>query len=142
VTDLARALRVLPTDIVPAGTVNGVVCGISERPLGYRAGGGEQPLLSFRIERADARGAPLPAVLVEVPGVGMDDGLAEGDHVEVEVPERLKPGQVLQARQVRNLSTGATFAIEPVAALFQIIGVMATIVTIVALALGYVEFAL
>lgn len=61
---------------------------------------------SFRLERQDEQGQPLPRIGVEMRGMGFDGTLAQGDWVRID--EDWQPGTTLQARQVTNLSTNST----------------------------------
>ncbi|MDF6019646.1 hypothetical protein [Streptomyces sp. JH34] len=61
---------------------------------------------SFRLERQDERGQPLPRVGVEMRGTGFDGTLAQGDWVRID--EAWQPGTTLQTRQIANLSTNST----------------------------------
>jgi hypothetical protein len=60
---------------------------------------------SFRLERQDDRGQPLPRVAVEIRGTAFDGTLASGDWVRID--ENWQPGTTLQPRQVTNLSTNS-----------------------------------
>jgi hypothetical protein len=61
---------------------------------------------TFRVERHDHAGNRLPPVPVEMRSRSFEGFLNDGDRVEV--PGDWQEGQIVQARRVRNLTTGAT----------------------------------
>jgi plastocyanin len=60
---------------------------------------------SFRVDRLDDQGNKLSPVPVEMRGRRIEGALVEGDWVEV--PGKWRPGETLETKRIRNLSTGA-----------------------------------
>jgi hypothetical protein len=60
----------------------------------------------FRLSRADAAGRPLAPIPVQMHGRRFSGGISNGDTVDV--GEDYQEGQLVTARQVRNLTTGIT----------------------------------
>jgi hypothetical protein len=67
---------------------------------------------SFRLERQDAQGAPLPRVAVEMRGEHFDGAIEPGDWVRVE--EEWQPGTTLRTQHVTNLSSNTTITAKGV----------------------------
>jgi hypothetical protein len=59
---------------------------------------------TFRVERHDDEGRALPPVPVEIRGLNFKGVVSEGDWVDV--GRSWRPGTVLHAKNVRNLTTG------------------------------------
>jgi hypothetical protein len=87
--------------------IKGVVSGFQPRSEQIGTGSGTRMLIvwDFRIERKDSTGQPMPRVAVEMRGTSFIGSISNGDVVEVNAA--FSPGQVVEARQVRNLTSGA-----------------------------------
>lgn len=88
------------------GPITGRVDGLQQR-LESRGRLGSVTVWDFRVARIDERGQALHQVPVEIRGTRFKGSVAAGDFVEISHP--WKPGQLLQVRKVKNLSTGVTF---------------------------------
>jgi hypothetical protein len=66
--------------------------------------------LSFRVERADEAGNPLPPVPVEIRGARIAGTISEGDWVEA--PGRWRSGGRVRATTIRNLTTNETIRVR------------------------------
>ena len=64
----------------------------------------------FRIDHWDSTGAPQQPVSVEMRGVTFHGSIGDGDWVEI--PGRWKPGELLRARSVRNVSQNVIVSAE------------------------------
>jgi hypothetical protein len=60
---------------------------------------------SFRLDRHDKEGKPLPRVAVEMRGTSFDGAINQGDWVELD--QDWKPGTTLRAKRLTNLTTNA-----------------------------------
>jgi hypothetical protein len=99
-----RAAEPVATD--DSGTPAGVVRGLRERTEQSDDQRSEH-VVTFRIERHDARGAPLQPIPVEMRGRRFEGVIQEGDWVEL--PPDWRPGATMRVRRVHNLSTGSSF---------------------------------
>ncbi len=62
-------------------------------------------VLSFRLDRFDDEGRPLPSIRVEMRGVSLRGSVSDGETVEV--PGASRAGQLLKAKRIQNVSTGS-----------------------------------
>jgi hypothetical protein len=63
---------------------------------------------TFRLDRHDSSGQPLPTVTVAMTGTELNGLLNNGDLVEVKVPRKWQFGEVLATRAIRNLTGNMT----------------------------------
>jgi hypothetical protein len=85
--------------------IKGQVSGFQTR---FESGGRGPGLTvwSFRLDRLDKEGKPLPRVAVEMRGTSFEGAINQGDWVELD--QDWKPGTTLHPKQVTNLTTNAT----------------------------------
>ena len=84
--------------------VTGQVSAFQER-YEHRMNNTPVAVWSFRLERQDDRGGPLPRVGVEMRGTSFDGTIASGDWVRID--EDWQPGTTLRTRHVANLTTNS-----------------------------------
>ncbi|MDQ3742449.1 MAG: hypothetical protein M3389_16080, partial [Actinomycetota bacterium] len=94
-----------PAAAAGASGIVGIARGLRERSE-WRDSGAHY-MVTFRVERHDAYGAPLAPVPVELVGRRIEGVIQDGDWVEV--PPHWQPGETLRTTTVRNLTTGAEF---------------------------------
>lgn len=112
--------------------IKGTVSGFQQRFEQIYTAVGLRTLVvwDFRIERRDPTGQPMPRAAVEMRGASFIGSINNGDEVEIDAPFR--PGQVLQARLVRNRTSGAVVKAKGTRRLFsRVISVVLTIVAVV-----------
>jgi hypothetical protein len=87
--------------------IKGTVSSFQQRTEQINTGTGPRSLVvwDFRIEQRDSTGQPMPRVAVEMRGRSFIGSINNGDVVEIDA--RFRPGQVLQVRRLRNLTSGA-----------------------------------
>jgi hypothetical protein len=89
------------------GLIRGRVSNVQQRmEIAPTANTASTVVWNFRLQRAGPDGAQLPAVSVEMRGVGFEGSILEGDEVEV-VARGYKSGDVIATREVRNLTSNS-----------------------------------
>ena len=99
---LSVASGVGPAFIARKGAVAGVARGCQVRQETQGAGTTWQ-ILTFRLDRFDDAGRPLPSVPVEMRGIHLKGYINDGEWIEV--PGNWKAGMLLESKRVRNLTT-------------------------------------
>jgi hypothetical protein len=75
------------------------------RDVKFRSEPNSEQVCTFRVERQDAQGSPLPPVPVEMRGLSFSGSLSNGDWVQL--PKLPRGGRTLEPRAVVNLTNGA-----------------------------------
>jgi hypothetical protein len=107
-----------------------------------RGAASNQPLTvwSFRLERHDDRGQPLPRVAVEMRGKGFDGTITPGDWIRIDKDWR--EGTTLHAESVTNLSTNSIVQAKGVGKAIKITQIVfcAVVIAFMVTVFGWVAF--
>jgi hypothetical protein len=114
--------------------VRGVVHGIEQRVEWGSAQQSPVTIFTFRVECRDDQAQPVALVPVEMRAPSFRGGLSEGDSVEIDEP--WKPGETIEPRRVRNLTTSAWFEVKGGRKLGCLFGLVVLVFLIVAASLG------
>jgi hypothetical protein len=122
--------------------INGVVSGLREHTERQRSRltTTVERVLTFRVERRDSIGRPLPAVPIEMRGAGFDGVLNEGDAVQL--PGRFAADTVLKIERLVNLTSGDAFCTKGPPLSSVVIGLAAVVVLAAVLVGVFVHFLL
>jgi hypothetical protein len=90
-----------------SGTLTGVARAVHTRneTRGMGDNTSTQTVVSFRVDRFDDEGRPQQPVPVEMRGYRYRGAINDGDWVEID--ERWRPGELLEPKKVKNLTTGS-----------------------------------
>ena len=94
------------TDTRP-GIVRGRVAALQQRQeMATMAGTPATLVWNFRVQREGSDGTQLPTVTVQMRGVSFEGSIINGDEVEIKA-RGFKPGDVIKAREIRNLTSNS-----------------------------------
>lgn len=96
------------------------------RGLGQRTAQPNMQVYSFRVERFDAQGNRLPAVTVEMKGIGFEGSLNEGDQVRID--RKPRPGKTIRIKELMNLTAGSIFKVQQYSLIVRILSVPMTLI--------------
>jgi hypothetical protein len=89
-------------------------------------------ILTFRLDRFDDAGRPLPSLQVEMRGMSLKGYVNDGELIEV--PGEWPPGSLLEPQRVRNLTTNSWVEVRGMSPGQQIVMVLMVLVVLVFLA--------